>query len=153
MSRQPLIIEGHVGIAATPQRVFDVLADPTTWFRIDPTLVDVTPRERLVLGMTGTMRNRRGPGLIATATWTTTELISGARLVQQLTGFGYELTEAVTLEPDALGTRMSVVDSLTPTSLAGRAMVALSRGVMERDLHARFRRLKALLETSAAAEG
>jgi uncharacterized protein YndB with AHSA1/START domain len=153
MPPQPLVIQGHVTIAATPQDVFDALADPTTWFRIDPTLVDVTPRERLVLGMTGTMRNRRGPGLTATATWTTTELISGARLVQQLHGFGYELTEAVTLELDVLGTRMSVVDSLTPTSLAGRVMVSLSRGIMERDLHARFARLKALLETSQVPEG
>jgi hypothetical protein len=153
MPGRPMVIEGRVAIGATPQRVFDVLADPATWFRIDPTLVDVTPRERLVVGTSGTMRNRRGPGLVATATWTTTELIPGARLVQQLQGFGYELTEAVALEPHTVGTQMSVVDSLTPTSLAGRLMVALSRGVMERDLQTRFARLKALLEASETADG
>ena len=70
-------------VAAPPQHVFEALADPATWFIIDPTLVDVNPRERLALGTTGTMRNRRGP-LTATATWTTTELIPGARLVQHL---------------------------------------------------------------------
>lgn len=104
--------------------MFEALADPATWFIIDPSLVDVNPRERLALGTTGTMRNRRGPGLTATATWTTTELIPGARLVQRLKGFGYELTESVTLAVDTLGTQVTVVDSVIPTSLAGRLAAA-----------------------------
>lgn len=152
MAVQPLVIEGWASVAAPPQDVFEVLTDPGTWFSIDPTLVDVNPRERLVLGTTGTMRNRRGPGLTATATWTTTELIPSIRLTQHLKGFGYELTESVTLAEDKLGTEMTVVDSLIPTSLAGRILVALSRGIMERDLQARFARLKVLIETSVAAE-
>jgi uncharacterized protein YndB with AHSA1/START domain len=152
MATQPLVIEGRASVAAPPQDVFEALADPATWFIIDPTLVDVSPRERLALGTTGTMRNRRGPGLTATVTWTTTELIPGARLVQHLEGFGYELTESVTLSVDTLGTQVTVVDSLIPTSFAGRLMVAMSRGIMERDLQARFTRLKALLETGVAAE-
>jgi len=150
---QPLVVEGRASVAAPPQHVFEALADPATWFIIDPTLVDVNPRERLAIGTTGTMRNRRGPGLTATVTWTTTELIPGARLVQHLKGFGYELTESVTLAVDTLGTQVTVVDSVIPTSLAGRLMVAMSRGIMERDLQARFVRLKALLETSVTAEG
>lgn len=151
MAAQPLVIEGRASVAAPPQDVFEALADPATWFIIDPTLVDVNPRERLALGTTGTMRNRRG-GLTATVTWTTTELVPGARLVQHTKGFGYELTESVTLAVDALGTQVTVVDSVIATSFAGRLMVAMSRGILERDLRARFSRLKALLETSVAAE-
>jgi len=52
MAVQPLVIEGRASVAAPPQDVFEVLTDPGTWFSIDPTLVDVNPRERLVLGTT-----------------------------------------------------------------------------------------------------
>ena len=142
-----MIIEGQVGVAAPPQRIFDALIDPSTWFDIDPTLVDVTPREPISLGTTGTMRNRRGPGMTATATWTTTEFVPGARLTQHLRGFGYELTETIELTAEAPGTQMTVVTTLIPTSLAGRVMVALSRRIVERDLQSRFARLKALVES------
>ena len=141
-----MIIDGRVTVATPPERVFEVLVDPATWFEIDPTLIDVTPRERVVLGSTGTMRNRRGPGMVATVTWTTTEYVAGRRLSQHLRGFGYELTESIDLLPVASGTQMTVVDTLTPTSIVGRVMVAVSRGIMERDLRSRFARLQALLE-------
>ena len=145
-----MIIERRIGLEAEPQRVFDVLVDPATWFTIDPTLVDVSPRERITLGSSGTMRNRRGPGMTATVRWTTTELEPGVRLTQHLIGMGYELTESVELSAGSPGTQMAVVDTLVPTSFAGRVMVALSRGIMERDLASRFERLRALLESPVA---
>jgi len=152
MAAKALVVEGGIEIAVPPQFVFEVLADPARWFNIDPTLIDVAPRERLALGTTGTMRNRRGPGLNATATWTTIELIPDSRLVQRVVGFGYELTEAVTLAVDTLGTRVAVVDTVVPTSFAGRIMVAMSRGIIERDLRARLGRLKGFIETGAAGQ-
>ena len=142
-----MIIEGRITVAALPERVFSILVDPTTWFEIDPTLIEVTPRERVVLGATGTMRNRRGPGIVATVRWTTTEYVAGRCLSQHLRGFGYELTESIDLVPVASGTEMTVVDTLVPTSIAGRMMVAASRGIMERDLRSRFARLQALLDS------
>jgi hypothetical protein len=48
---------------------------------------------------------------------------------------------------------VTVVDSVIATSFPGRLMVAMSRGIMERDLQARFARLKALLESRVPAEG
>jgi hypothetical protein len=41
------------------------------------------------------------------------------------------------------------VDRVWPTSVAGRVLVALSGGIMRRDLRARSARLKALLEAGA----
>ena len=148
-----MIIEGRIVIGAPPQRVFDALADPATWFVIDPTLIDVTPREPITLGSTGTMRNRRGPGFTAKASWRTVEFVAGSRLVQHLRGSGYEMTEAVEMAADVAGTQMTVVDTLVATSLAGRLMVALARGIMERDMASRCARLQAMLESGDAAEG
>ena len=145
-----MIIEGRATVAASPDAVFAILVDPETWFRIDPTLVDVVPRTPMVLGATGTMRNRRGPGLVATVTWTTTEFVAGERLVQHLRGFGYELTESVDLAPAATGTTMTVIDTLVPTSIVGRLMVATSKGIMERDLRTRFSRLQELIQAPSA---
>ena len=144
-----MIIQADVSVARSPQDVFAALADPTTWFAIDPTLVEVTPRGPVALGAGGTMRNRRGPGMTATVTWRTTAFEPGVRLTQYLVGMGYELWETVELTPEADGTHLKVVDTLAPTSLAGRVMVALSRGIMERDATARCARLKALLEGDA----
>ena len=142
-----MIVEAEVLIAADPNRVFAALADPATWFAIDPTLVDVTPRTPLVLGATGTMRNRRGPGMTATVSWRTTDFEPGVRLTQALVGMGYELAETVALTPSGGATYLTVVDTLVPTSIVGQLMVALSRGIMERDARARCARLKALLES------
>lgn len=153
MSTGALIVEGQVGIARTPQEVFDVLADPTSWFSVDPALVDVEPREPLVPGTSGTMRRRVGPGLTVKTAWENTEFVRGARLENLITGFGYELRETVVLAADPTGTQMTVVVTLTPTSLVGRAMVAMSRGFIQRDLDARFGKLKSLLEAGSGTKG
>jgi uncharacterized protein YndB with AHSA1/START domain len=144
-----MIIESRIRIEASPVRVYDLLVDPDAWFRVDPTLVEVTPRTPLSIGSTGTLRNRRG-GLVATATWTTTELVRGERITQHLRGWGYEMTEAVTLEPDGDGTTMVVIDEVWPTSLAGRLMVATARGIMRRDLTSRCALLKAEAEAGGS---
>lgn len=141
-----MIIEGRSRIGATPQRVFDLLADPEAWFKVDPSLVDVSPRTPLAVGSTGSIRNRRGPGFVATASWTTTALVPGERITQHLRGSGYEMTETVTLEGDGDATTMVVVDEIWPTSLAGRLMVALARGIMSRDMTSRSALLKAEAE-------
>jgi hypothetical protein len=93
-----------------------------------------------------------GPGLAVTTAWTNTEFVPGARLENLIKGFGYELRETVRLAADPIGTQMTVVDTLSPTSLVGRAMVAMSRGFIERDLHARFTKLKSMLEAGSSTE-
>ena len=145
-----MIIDGRTRIAASPERVFEFLADPTRWSEYDPTLVEATPRERLTVGATGIVRNRR-MGVTAKATWTTTELEPPVRVTQYTRGMGYELTESVQLTAVGGGTDMHVVITLLPTSLGGRAFVAMSRGIVERDLRARSQRLRALLEREAPA--
>jgi len=140
-----MIIERTTHIAAPPERVYEYMVDPTHWFEYDPTLVEATPGDRLQIGTSGIVRNRR-MRMTAKATWKTTELEAPVRVTQYLRGMGYELTEAVRLTAVDGGTDMQVVDTLLPTSLGGRVFVAMSRGVMERDLRARSQRLKALLE-------
>ena len=144
-----MIIEGRIRIGVQPRRVYDLLADPEAWFRVDPTLVDVSPRTPLFVGSTGTLRNRRGPGFVATASWTTTALVPGERITQHLRGSGYEMTETVALEADGEGTMMVVVDEVWPTSLHGRLMVAMARGIMQRDMTSRCALLKSEAERSA----
>lgn len=145
-----MIIEGRIRIDAPAQRVYDLLADPEAWFRIDPTLVDASPRTPLSIGSTGTLRNRRGPGFVATASWTTTELVPCERITQHLRGSGYEMTESVTLEADGGGTTMVVVDEVWPTSFAGRLMVATARGIMRRDMTSRCALLKSEVERGSS---
>ena len=145
-----MIIEGMTRIAASPEQVFEFLADPTRWSEYDPTLVEATPRERLTVGATGIVRIRR-MGVTAKATWTTTDLEPPVRVTQHTRGLGYELTESVQLTAVDGGTDMHVVITLLPTSLGGRAFVAMSRGIVERDLRARSQRLRALLEPEAPA--
>ena len=62
---------------------------------------------------------------------------------------GYAMTEALELEGNGLGTRARIVERVWPTSLAGRLLVAMSGGVMRRDLAKRRALLKAVLEQSA----
>jgi uncharacterized protein YndB with AHSA1/START domain len=145
-----MIIERTTRIAAQPKAVFEYLADPTRWSEYDPSLVEVTPTEPLHVGSAGIVRNRRGPGLTAKISWRTTELEPPVRIAQYMRGVGYELTEAVSLTAADGGTDMHVIDTLLPTSLGGRVFVAMSRGIMERDLRARSQRLKALLEREPA---
>ena len=147
-----MIIEGRVAIARTPQEIFDVLVDPAAWSTLDAALVDVVPRDLVVPGSTGTMRRRVGLGLTVTTAWENTEFVPGARLENLIKGFGYELRETIVLAADPIGTQVDVIDTLIPTSLVGRAMVAVSRGIIERDLHRRFAKLKVVLEVGSATE-
>jgi len=132
MASGAMIVETTVGIARSPQDVFDVLADPSTWSALDAALVDVEPCEAVVPGATGTIRRRVGLGLTVTTAWENTEFVPGVRLENLIKGFGYELRETVRLAADAHGTQVTVVDTLMPTSLVGRAMVAMSRGITRR---------------------
>ena len=63
-------------------------------------------------------------------------------------GSGYQLRETVTFAATSTGTIVSVMDNLTPTSLVGRVMVAMSGRIIDRDLNARLARLKAMLEAA-----
>jgi hypothetical protein len=56
------------------------------------------------------------------------------------------MTETAELKAIPTGTRARFVDRVWPTTLPGRLLVALSGGIMRRDLRARAARLKALLE-------
>jgi hypothetical protein len=75
-----------------------------------------------------------------------TALDAPSRLVVELRGMGYQMTEAIELESSPLGTRARFVERVWPTSLAGRLMVALSGGVMRRDLAKRRALLKTVVE-------
>ncbi len=145
-----MIVEGGIAIARAPQEVFDVLADPSSWRSLDLALIDVEPRAPLVPGVIGTMRHRRVLGIRVTTAWENTALVPPTRLENLIRGPGYELREKVILSPAANGTQVTVVDTLTPTSLLGRVMVGLSRGIIERDMRTRCGRLKSLLEAGAS---
>ena len=149
MAAGALIVEGRIEIARPPQEVFDVLADPRKWSSFDAALVDVEPREPLTHGARGTIRRRAGMGMIVRTAWENTDFVPGTRLENLIRGFGYELRETVDLAASPGGTDVTIVDALAPTSLIGRAMVALSRGFIERDLRARSAQLKSTLEDPA----
>ncbi len=147
-----MIVERRIEIGRPPEAVFDVLADPTTWATHDPALVDVQPRDRLVHGATGAMRRRVGFGMAVTTSWENTKYQPGACLEMLIRGSGYELRERVDFVPTPTGTTVTVIDDLVPTSLVGRAMVAMSGRIIERDLNARLGRLKAMLEAGPPTE-
>ncbi len=151
MLAEPIVVEGHVAITAPPSSVFAVLVDPANWSALDDALVDVEPREPLVALSVGTMRRRVGFGLTVTTAWRNVEFVPGSRIANMITGFGYELLETVDLAATEGGeTEMNVVDTLTPTSIPGRVLVAMSRRVIERDLQARFDRLKQVFDEAPA---
>jgi hypothetical protein len=148
-----VIVERSDKIRQTPDAVFAVLSDPTTWAAYDHALVDVQPQTPLRLGLTGTIRRRVGLGMTVTTAWKVLELDPPTRLVLLDTGRGYELRETLVLAATATGTSMTVTDTLVPTSLPGRLMVALSGRFIERDLKSRLVALKAVLEGGPAAPG
>ena len=143
-----MIIEGTTRIAASPEQVFEYLADPTRWSEYDPTLVEATPRERLTVGATGSVRIRR-MGITAKATWTTTELEPPVRVTQYLRGLGYELTESVKLTAVDGGTDMYVVDHAAP-DVPRRSCV---RGHVARDRGARPAGAVATAQGAGGARG
>jgi hypothetical protein len=125
--------------------VFTFLADTRGYRAVDSALVEVEPEGPLAEGMTGRFLHRRA-GLPARTTWRVLTLEAPSRLVVELRGMGYAMTEALEVEGTPLGTRARFLERVWPTSLAGRLMVALSGGIMRRDLRARASLLKAVLE-------
>jgi len=141
-----------VDIERPPAAVFALLAD-TRWFRaLDSALVEVEPEGPLAHGLTGRFLHRRA-GLPARTTWQVLTLEAPSRLVVEVRGMGYAMTEALDLEGNALGTRARFRERVWPTSFAGRVLVALSGGIMRRDLRARSARLKALVEGEPTTQG
>lgn len=138
-------IESTLDLQRPPADVFAFLADTANFRAVDPALVDYTPEGLLRPGLQGTMTHRRGP-FRAPTTWKVTELDAPRSLVVEIHGMGYAMTEAATLEAFDGGTRATFVDRVWPTSLSGRLLVALSGGIMRRDLRARAQRLQGLLE-------
>lgn len=128
----------------SPTEVFAFLADTANFRAVDAALVDYAPTGPLRAGVQGRFAHRRG-WMVARTTWTVTQLDPPRSLVVEVHGAGYAMTEAATLEPEAGGTRATFVERVWPTSRAGRLLVALSGGVMRRDLRARAARLKELL--------
>jgi hypothetical protein len=143
-----LEIEYAIEVHRAPDVVFDLLADTSSMKVVDRALVDVTPEGPLAPGATGRFTHRRG-GLTARTMWRVTELARPNVLEVAIQGAGYEMTERASLEVIPSGTRATFVDRVWPTSLAGRVMVALSRGIITRDLRARSARLKAIVEAGS----
>jgi carbon monoxide dehydrogenase subunit G len=135
----------ELDLARTPDAVFALLADPESFRAVDPALIDYGPREPLAAGAEGWFRHRRG-GMTANTTWRVTVHDAPTRLEVAITGSGYQMTESAHLEATATGTRATFIDRVWPTSLPGRVLVALSGGIMRRDLRDRAARLQALLE-------
>lgn len=142
-------IESFLQVARPPEAVFDLLTDTAHFRRVDPALVDFGPAGRLTPGATGWFRHRRG-GMTARTTWRVEALDAPRHLVVAIAGSGYGMTEAATLEAAEGGTRVRFVDRVWPTSLPGRLLVALSGGIMRRDLRDRAERLRRLLEEDPA---
>jgi Polyketide cyclase / dehydrase and lipid transport len=143
-------IETVLDIERGPDGVFAFLADTRSFPALDPALVEVEPEGPLIRGMTGRFLHRRA-GFPARTTWQVLTLDAPSRLVVELHGLGYAMTEALELEGSPLGTRVRFTERVWPTSFAGRLMVALSGGIMRRDLRARAARLKAVLEAPESA--
>ena len=135
----------ELDLARPPEDVFALLTDTTHFRLVDPALVDFGPVGPLAAGGTGWFKHRRG-GMTARTTFLVTALDAPRRLEVAITGMGYQMTEAAALEATPAGTRARFVDRVWPTSLPGQLLVALSGGIMRRDLRARAARLKKLLE-------
>ena len=135
-------------IAREPADVFAFLTSAEGLRAVDPALVDYGPPGPITAGGAGWFRHRRG-GMTANTTWRVTAFEAPTRLEVAISGMGYAMTESAALEATPTGTRARFVDRVWPTSLPGRLLVALSSGIMRRDLRARAARLKALLEAEA----
>lgn len=148
-----MITESTTRIAASPEQIFEFLADPTRWSEYDPTLVEVTPSDRLHVGSSG---DRPEPSDGHDREGDLDNDRAGA------TGAGHAVPARDGLRAHGVGpadrrgrrhrhARGRHVDTLLPTSPGGRVLVAMSRGIMERDLRARSERLRALLERKPPA--
>jgi hypothetical protein len=135
----------ELDVARSPEDVFALLIDPNLFGLVDPAMIDHGPPGPLIAGSEGWFRHRRG-GMTAKTTFRVTDFDSPRRLEVAISGMGYAMTEAAELKAIPTGTRARFVDRVWPTTLPGRLLVALSGGIMRRDLRARAARLKALLE-------
>lgn len=134
-------------VARRPAEVFDFLTSPVGLRAVDPALVDYGPPGPIAAAGAGWFKHRRF-GMTARTTWRVTAFEPPDRLEVAISGMGYAMTESAELEPTPTGTRARFVDRVGPTTLPGRILVALSGGIMRRDLRARAERLKAVLEGS-----
>jgi uncharacterized protein YndB with AHSA1/START domain len=141
-------IDGEVRIARPPEAVFDLLADVDRWGEIDEALLRSSISGRVELGTRGKLTHRR-PGTKVTTEFEVTAFDPPKRFEVTITGVGYQLRETVLLELSDGGTHVSVTDTLEPTSIVGRVLVAISVRTVRRDLEARRARLKAVLEAAA----
>jgi hypothetical protein len=144
-----MIVEGDVHIQRAPREVFDFLADTNHWAEVDRAVRSMTVLGPLALGSSGSVTYRRS-GLTVTSAFEVTAFAPGERLEIVMTGMGYELREDVLFEAADGGTRMSVTDTLEPTSVVGRVLVAISGRTVRRDLEARRANLKRALEQGRA---
>jgi polyketide cyclase/dehydrase/lipid transport protein len=135
-------------VGRAPGDVFAFLTSAEGLRAVDPALVDYGPPGPLTAGGAGWFRHRRG-GMTANTTWRVTAFEAPTRLEVAISGMGYAMTESAELEATPMGTRARFVDRVWPTSLPGRLLVALSGGIMRRDLRARSERLKTILEAGA----
>jgi hypothetical protein len=135
----------ELDVARPPGDVFALLIDPGQFRVLDPALLDHGPPGPLTAGAEGWFKHRRA-GMTARTTYRVTAFDAPSRLEVAISGMGYAMTEAAELEAIPKGTRARFVDRVWPTTLPGRLLVALSGGIMRRDLRARAERLKALLE-------
>jgi hypothetical protein len=137
----------ELDLGRPPEDVFALLTDTAHFRRVDPALVDYGPVGQLRAGATGWFRHRRG-GMTARTTFLVTAFEAPCRLEVAITGMGYQMTESADLEATPRGTRARFVDRVWSTSLPGRVLVALSGGIMRRDLRARAARLRDLLDAA-----
>jgi Polyketide cyclase / dehydrase and lipid transport len=144
-----MIIEGDVHIQRAPREVFDFLAYADRWAEVDRAIRSMTVSGPLALGSSGSVIYRRS-GLKVTTAFEVTAFEPGERLQILTTGTGYELREDVLFEAADGGTRLSVTDTLEPTSVVGRMLVAISGRTVRRDLEARRANLKKSLEQGRA---
>ena len=145
VDRGGFAIESTLDLRRPPDEVFDYLADTRSFKEVDAALIEFEPQGKLEAGMTGRFLHRRN-GLPVRSTWQVIELAAPRRLSVEIRGMGYGMTEEADLEATPTGTRVRFVDRGWPTSLAGRVMVALSGGIVRRDLRARAERLRNVLE-------
>jgi Polyketide cyclase / dehydrase and lipid transport len=138
-------IRHEIEVARPPQAVFDFLVDTDSFPIVDRALVSFEPRGLMRVGLRGTFVHRRG-GMTARSSWEVAELERPSRIRVAVRGLGYEMDEIATLSASGAGTLATFVDEVRPTSFAGTIMVALSGGIMRRDLERRTRLLKAALE-------
>lgn len=140
-----MIVEQHLEISRPPSVVFGFLGDVSNWPLIDAAVLEVTPSGPVTTGSSGTAVYKR-PGTKVTTRWEITQLEPDERLEVFMTGSGYTLRETVDVRESSSGTELDIVDTLEPTNLIGRVMVAISGRMIRRDLAARSDKLKALLE-------